>query len=602
RSPRPAVEPRAHGCYGPRDAPHGARATPFAEPLAHRLGVHLALGAPRPSGEHFQSGEHLPERGGAMSTRGEHGDGPRGDGQHGSASTERWNTGWGAILAVAGSAVGLGNLVRFPGQVMANGGGAFMIPYFCAFIFLGIPIAWAEWTLARYGGHHGRHSGAGVIGLVAGRRVGRYFGALAVLIPVVIYMYYVLIEAWCLRYAWAYLSGGIDLGDAVSERLPRAQAFFAQVSGNEANGALFGDGSGVAFWLLVIGANVLLVRRGRSRGIEAFCRWAVPLVALCSVVLLARVLTLGTPDPSGPALNVSSALGYLWNPDLSRLGDAEVWLAAAGQIFFSLSVGFGIILNYASYLRRKDDIVLSALSSSAINEVFEVSFGGLITVTAAFVFLGASGTLGGTFGLGFTSLPVVFTHLGAWERPIGAAWFSLLFLAAVTSSLSMLQPAKAFLIEALGCTAQRAVSLVAVLSTLGSLWVLYFSQGLAALDTMDFWVGTVAIFVLAAVEVICFGWVFGVDRGLAEAHVGARARLPRVDRFVVTHVARLCLGAGFIGFCSRSLPGCLRALGAQPVVRGTLGVVAAVFLLLLVVAWRSEPRWGPPPTPPGLGG
>src|SRR5690606_26118481 len=110
RSPRPAVEPRAHGCYGPRDAPHGARATPFAEPLAHRLGVHLALGAPRPSGERFQSGEHLPERGGAMSTRGEHGDGPRGDGQHGSASTERWNTGWGAILAVAGSAVGLGNL------------------------------------------------------------------------------------------------------------------------------------------------------------------------------------------------------------------------------------------------------------------------------------------------------------------------------------------------------------------------------------------------------------------------------------------------------------------------------------------------------------
>jgi SNF family Na+-dependent transporter len=506
---------------------------------------------------------------------------------------ERWTTQLGVILAVAGSAVGLGNLVRFPGQVVANGGGAFMIPYFCAFVLLGIPIAWVEWTLARYGGERGRHSGVGVLGLVGGKAVGRYFGTLAVLIPLVIYMYYVLIEAWCLRYAWAYVVGGVDLGPNVGGRMQRAEELFARTSGSDAHGALLAPDAlaGIACWALVLALNLLLVHRGLSRGIEAFCRWALPLMALCALVVLARVLTLGTPDPTRPELNVLNGLGYLWNPDLSRLGDASIWLAAAGQIFFSLSVGFGIIINYASYLRRKDDVVLSALSACAINGVFEVSFGGLITVTAAFVFLGASGALGGTFALGFTSLPVVFTYLGAWGRPVGAAWFSLLFLAAITSSMSMLQPAKAFIQEALGSSSRQAVLLLTTLAAPGSFWVLYFSDGLTALDTLDFWIGTVAIFVLAGVEVVCFGWILGVDRGLREANQGSRLKIPAAFRFIIKYVAPLYLGVVFIGFCVQSLPEYLRRLASQPVAAATLAVMALVFGVLLAFTRRAERRW-----------
>lgn len=506
---------------------------------------------------------------------------------------ERWTTRLGVILAVAGSAVGLGNLVRFPGQVVANGGGAFMIPYFCAFLLLGIPIAWVEWTLARYGGQRGRHSGVGILGIVAGRQVGRYFGTLSVLVPLVIYMYYVLIEAWCLRYAWAYLSGGMDLGGETSSRMLEAQEYFARTSGSARNGTLLESGLHpvLVSWIFVLILNLLLVHRGISRGIEAFCRWAMPLMAVCAAVVLVRVLTLGTPDPAHPERNVSAGLGYLWNPDISRLGDASVWLAAAGQIFFTLSVGFGIIINYASYLRKQDDVVLSALSAGAVNEVFEVTFGGLITVTAAFVFLGASGATGGTFALGFTSLPVVFTHLGAWERPIGAAWFLLLCLAAITSSVSMLQPGKAFLQEALGCSSRRAVGLLSVLATAGSLWVVYFSENLLALDTMDFWVGTVAIFVVAAVEVVCFGWVLGVDRGLEEARAGALMRIPRVYRFIIKYVAPTYLGAVFVGFCVQSLPGYLRGLLESPVALFTLAWVGVVFVVLLAVTQKAERRW-----------
>lgn len=529
------------------------------------------------------------------------------------AAHERWTTRLGVILAVAGSAVGLGNLVRFPGQAAANGGGAFMIPYFCAFVFLGVPIAWAEWTMARYGGQRGRHSGVGILGLVAGRFVGRHFGSLAVLIPLVIYMYYVLIEAWCLRYAWAYVTGAVELGAAPALRTQRSEELFALVSGARDHGALLTEpfGAGVLFWLTVLLLNLWLIHRGLARGIEAFARWAMPLMAACAVIVLVRVLTLGTPDPARPELNVSNGLGFLWNPDLSRLGDASIWLAAAGQIFFSLSVGFGIIINYASYLRREDDVVLSALTASAINEVFEVTFGGLITVTAAFVFLGASGALGGTFSLGFISLPVVFTYLGAWERPIGALWFGLLFVAAITSSVSMLQPAKAFLQEALGCSSRRAVALLSILAGVGSLWALYFSKEMTALDTMDFWIGTLAIFILAAVEVICFGWVFGIDRGLAEAHQGAKLRIPRMYRFVIKYVAPSYLVIVFLGFCVQKLPSYVRGLGEQPVAVATLLMVSLTYWALSTLAGRAQKRWQrdllkaegadrtfPPPPPP----
>ena len=162
----------------------------------------------------------------------------------------------------------------------------------------------------------------------------------------------------------------------------------------------------------------------------------VVIATVLALVVLGRVLTLGTPNPELPEQNLLNGLGFMWNPGHvgEQLLNPELWLAAAGQVFFSLSVGFGVILNYASYLKKKDDIALSGLTASSTNELFEVGFGGLITVTATFVFLGASGVGGSTFGLGFNTLPVVFEHMGSAGRFIGFAWFFLLFLAAITSS------------------------------------------------------------------------------------------------------------------------------------------------------------------------
>ena len=128
----------------------------------------------------------------------------------------QWGTRLGIILAVAGSAVGLGNFLRFPGNAAANGGGAFMIPYFISFLLLGIPIGWAEWAMGRYGGRKGFHSTPAIMGVWGKGPVARYMGAFGVLVPLVIYFYYVVIESWCLRYAIAYATGGIGVEQPTS--------------------------------------------------------------------------------------------------------------------------------------------------------------------------------------------------------------------------------------------------------------------------------------------------------------------------------------------------------------------------------------------------
>jgi SNF family Na+-dependent transporter len=337
--------------------------------------------------------------------------------------------------------------------------------------------------------------------------------------------------------------------------------------------------------------NTWFVARGLSKGIEKFCSWAMPAMAVCAVIVLVRVLTLGTPDPSRPELNVETGLGYMWNPDFAALSRADTWLAAAGQIFFSLSVGFGVIVNYASYLKKKDDVVLSGLTASATNEVFEVGFGGLITLTAAFVFLGAAGASGGVFALGFKTLPIVFHHMGVLGNFFGALWFFMLFLAAITSSLSMLQPVKSFVQESVGLSHRGAVMLVVGVAGVGSLWVMWASGDGVARHVIDFWVGTAMIFVLAAVQIVCFSWVFGVDRGLAEAHEGAKMRIPKVMRVVMKYIAPAYLLIVFVAFCFQSLGEHLDALLANPIAKATMAIVLFVALLLCMMVRIGESRW-----------
>jgi SNF family Na+-dependent transporter len=321
-------------------------------------------------------------------------------------------------------------------------------------------------------------------------------------------------------------------------------------------------------------------------------------MAVCALIVLVRVLTLGAPDPDHPEQTVLNGLGFMWNPRptgaggswVSQLLQPSVWLAAAGQIFFSLSVGFGVIINYASYLKRKDDVVLSSLTASATNEFFEVCLGGLITIPAAFVFLGAMGATGGTFGLGFKTLPVVFLHMPG-GRFFGCIWFFMLFLAAITSSLSMLQPAIAFLEEGLNIGRKASVVLLGMITGAGSIFVIYFSKGLVALNTLDEWVGTFLIVVLATLQVILFAWVFGASKGIRFANAGAEMRLPRFFKFVICFVAPTYLIIMLGMWCWTTLGPKLKEVLENPVAAYGMALIAAITLGFLLLINLAGPRW-----------
>ncbi|CAI8265539.1 MAG: Uncharacterised protein [Opitutia bacterium UBA7350] len=496
---------------------------------------------------------------------------------------ESWNSRFGVILAVAGSAVGLGNFLRFPGQAAEYGGGAFMLAYFVAFLLIGLPICWAEWTMGRHGGGLGFNSCPGIFSAITQHPAFKYLGVIGVLIPVIIYMYYVYIEAWCLGYAVNFFVGEMNF-----KTIEESSGFWGSFIGIKEDGAAIGFGlHQVGFYLLLVFLlNFILIYRGISKGIEFFCRYAMPTLVILALVILIRVLTLGTPDPAYPERNVNNGLGFMWNPSkvvvenqnaeglwliaeeivdtksiesaqaqaflddskrvrritvFEQLVNPQLWLAAAGQIFFSLSVGFGVIITYSSYLRRRDDVVLSGLTATSANEFCEVALGGLITLPAAVTFLGVAGVAGmGTFGLGFNVLPMVFTSmpLGAF---FGGLFFFLLFLAAVTSSLSMLQPGIAFLEESLRLNRKQSVALLGMITAVGCAFVVYFSTDSKALETLDFWVGTFLIFVLSTIQIIIFGWIIGIKKGFILAHEGAAIMIPSIFKFIIKFVSPLLL-------------------------------------------------------------
>ncbi|MCP5518453.1 MAG: sodium-dependent transporter [Verrucomicrobiales bacterium] len=520
--------------------------------------------------------------------------------------TENWSSRLGVIFAVSGSAVGLGNFLRFPGLAAQYGSGAFMIAYFISLILIGIPICWAEWTLGRYAGQRGYNSSPGIFHALLGRPLGKYIGVLGVVIPVVIYMYYVYIEAWCLGYAWYYVNGQMNLGGEVEAY----GNFWSSYVGATENGLTFARDQNqvVLFLLIVFTLNFIIIYRGLVKGIEFFCKFAMPALIVLALVTLVRVLTLGTPDPGKPEQSLLNGLGYMWNPgDVgTQLRNPQLWLAAAGQIFFSLSVGFGVIVTYASYLSEKDDIVLSGLTASSANEFCEVALGGMITVPAAFVFLGAAGVAGqGTFALGFKVLPLVFSKMPSpWL--FGSVFFFLLFLAAVTSSLSMLQPGIAFLEEGLGLGRKQSVALLGLLTGTGCLFVVYHSKDLKALDTIDFWVGTFLIFVMASVIIVSFGWILGLKKGWVEAHKGAELRIPGFFKLIIKYLSPLYLLTIFVFWVLFNVLGwdyttgkftpaayVLDLVGPEPntVARLSLCWVAVVIVFFMILSATAGRRW-----------
>lgn len=503
---------------------------------------------------------------------------------------EKWGSKLGIILAVAGSAVGLGNFLRFPAKATLNGGGTFMIPYFVALLLLGIPLMWVEWTLGRYGGKFGHGTAPGVFDSFKKSRILKYLGIFGIIGPFLILIYYMYIESWTLAYSYFSFTG-VLFHAADQESMKNIL--------NSYQGIAEGSPIWPAFIIFCVTfiVNFYFIYKGIQGGIEKLSKWAMPTLLIIGIILAIRVLTLGTPNPALPDQNISNALGFVWNPDLSQLTNAKIWLEAAGQIFFTLSVGMGVILTYASYLDSKDDIVLSGLSSSSVNEFCEVILGASIIIPAAFVFYGASGALeivqGGTFNMGFVTMPLIFEKM-----PLGfifsGLWFLLLFIAGITSSVSMIQPTMAFLEDEFGVSRKNATITLGVITFLASMPAIFLIK-YGVIDEIDFWGGTVVLILFATIEIFIFLFALKFAKGWKEMQLGALLKIPKIYKFIIKYITPAFLLILLAVWTYQQFIPTIFLEGVsdenKPYIWGVRIMIFAIFLALVVlikVAWKKR--------------
>lgn len=372
------------------------------------------------------------------------------------ASPERgmWGSRLGFILAAAGSAVGLGNIWGFPTKVGQGGGAVFVLVYLVCVLFVCAPIFISELILGR-----GSHKGpVGAFKKFAPNTKWWIVGALGVMCGVGILSYYAVIAGWTVAYIYFTAVGG--LGSNPEE----IAQFFGDFTGNGTVTV------GLTFGFLLITAACIL--GGVRAGIERVTKTLMPLLVLLLLILAARALTLP---------GASEGLEYYLQPDFSRALDVNVWTAALGQAFFSLSLGMGALITYGSYLRRTDNLGVSALWVILLDTAIAL-LAGFIIFPTGFSIDGFDPSSSGP-GLIFMVLPQLFTTLPGGGL-FGAAFFSLLAMAALTSTISLLEVPVSHCIDEYEWPRKKAVIVLAVATFVLSIPSALGNGAVAALSSL----------------------------------------------------------------------------------------------------------------------
>ncbi|WP_018930843.1 sodium-dependent transporter [Gracilibacillus lacisalsi] len=398
----------------------------------------------------------------------------------------QWGTRLGFLLAAIGSAVGLGNIWRFPATAFENGGGAFFVPYLFALLTAGIPLLIMEYTI----GHKYRSSSPRSFSKIS--KGMEWIGWWQVLISFVISTYYPIIIAWSVMYA--YFSLGTQWGDDPT-------GFFVGDFLNLADAGTFGSiVPAVMIPLLIIWVIVLFfLGRGVKKGIELANRIFIPTLFIVFLIIVIRAVTLP---------GAMEGLDAFFKPDWGRIADGSVWVAAYGQIFFSLSIAFAIMITYSSYLPKKSDITNNAFITGFANSSFELLAG--IGVFAVLGFMAVqsntavSEVVAGGVGLAFMVFPEIISQMPA-SGFFGFLFFASLFLAGLSSMISISETYVAGLQEKFSISRGKAVVFGGGLALLVSLF--YATQGgLNLLDTVDYFINNYGVALAGLFEVVAIAW------------------------------------------------------------------------------------------------
>lgn len=485
----------------------------------------------------------------------------------------QWNSNFGFLMAMIGSAVGLGNIWRFPYILYTNGLGTFMIPYIVAILVLGFSFLLVEYSV----GYKFKTSFLKAFETI--NKKFKPFGWFVCLVIFFIVAYYTVIVGWDLIYMiLSFFKGWGSQPDSflVNNVLQATDSF-----------------SGILTFVPCVFIAALVVwflvwfisHRGINDGVSKFSEVAVPLLFGLVILIVLFSLTLN-----------GASFGYskMFTPDWSALANLDIWLAAFGQIIFSLSLGMAIVLTYASYLPENSNLVKNAIIVMCSNSGFEVfnavgvfSILGFMAVSTGIPFdsLITEGT-----GLAFVAYPQVFNIMGPAAYVIGPIFFACIFIAGLTSAIALVEPVAASLKDALKISRKRAVNIIAIC---GFLVTILFTTGAgsAILTVFDRFLNNFALLFAIIIECIAFGWLYKIDDLLEVLNENTPFRIGNWWKYVIKYLLPILLSVLWIN-------GILNTIEYGDFMSLTIEI--SLFIVLLVVpfilSYIENKRKGEPET------
>lgn len=405
----------------------------------------------------------------------------------------------GFVLAAAGSAVGLGNIWRFPYLAAKDGGGLFLVIYIALALTFGFTLLMTEIAIGR------RTKESPLTAYAKLHAKSRFIGVLACLVPIIIMPYYCAIGGWVLKYLVAYVTGD---GAALA-----SDTYFTEF--------ISGTGEPLVYMVIFLAVSAFVIFRGVNKGIESMSKVLMPVLLVLIVVIAVFSLTISYTDAEGVTRTGMDGFRIFVIPDLEGLtlgGFLSVLVDAMGQLFFSLSVAMGIMIAYGSYLR--DDANLGkSVNQIEIFDTVIAFLAGVMIIPAVYTFMGREGMSASGPGLMFVSLPKVFAAMGSIGNFVGGLFFAMVLFAALTSSISIMEAVVSSLMDRFHMSRTRATLLeglialvVGVIVCLGYN-VLYFDAVLPTgshaqiLDILDYISNNCLMPVVAISTCILIGWV-----------------------------------------------------------------------------------------------
>ena len=410
----------------------------------------------------------------------------------------------GFILAAAGSAVGLGNIWRFPYLAAKDGGGLFLVIYLILALTFGFTLLMSEVVIGR----KTKQSALTAYGVINSKF--KWLGGIATVVPFIILPYYCVIGGWVLKYFIVFITGhGTDAA---------ADGFFG--------GFITGEVEPVVMLAVFLAATMFVVIRGVNSGIEKMSKVLMPVLLVLVIGIAVFALTIRSEDRTG-----LQGLKILVIPTLEgkSLNDVfTVVLDAMGQLFYSISVAMGIMITYGSYLKDDDDIV-KGVNRIELFDTLVAFLAGVMVIPTVFVFMGTEGMAASGPGLMFEALPKTFSSMGIAGNIVGTLFFAMVLFAALTSSVSILEAVVSSIMDKFRISRTKAVVIETVAALVLGIIVcfgynlLYFEFKLPngstaqVLDIMDYVSNNILMPVLAIGTCILIGWFAKPDLIISEA-------------------------------------------------------------------------------------